>query len=1019
MQQTIDQPIGLAPDGKRPIGRARISRGWGLRWLAAGLLVTVTLFLYRVLWAAPAAAGVSDLIFSEYVDSFGFDKALELYNGTGSAVDLSAYRIELYSDGNGGAPNFTLSLSGVLADGSTLIVVHPFASASLQAAAAILSPVVQFDGNDALLLRRGSAVVDSFGRVGENPGAEWSSGGVGTRQVTLRRRAAVCSGRTAYTDVFNPAAEWERWPLGTLTGLGAHSSDCGGALASGLPVINEFVQNHVGTNTQEFIEVFGNPNFNYSDFSVVVVSGDAPNQGVISRIYQVGVTNPQGYWRTPFRNQELSNGANSYLLVQGLTAPPGADLDVNDDGVLDQYPWAALVDDVAVSTGFGNARTYSSSTLLPNFDGTNTMVGGASRIPDATDTNRVADWRRNHFNGQGLGCTVCSGVAAAHEAVNTPSLRNLPGAGAPPPTSTFTPTPSASVTIVIPPIATIPTITPVPPFISPTPQPPPVSGCFDYVVNGGFESTGYWTFGESPSTARFAGEQRGSGLRSMLLGNMPGPQPDVKSYSSVRQLVSIPAGASMAFLRYSHFSQSQEPAVEVAGRHEDRQEVILLASNLQTLEILSRVRRNNAGWAVEQLDLTRLIGREFYLYFNVFNDGNNARTWMYLDDVVLGVCYPPATMTPVAPTSAPISTFGPTITMSPTPTPSSTTPAPTAALLGPEDKGGAAGIGAVGADETAAAIVLSPITPTPPVPTSLAAGAPPLTIEPQPGTPGPSALPNCVELVDNGGFEAPSASWRTEAQGGVAEYTGDVFFEGSQSMRLGNIGSPGGTFKATVEQNIDPPEGYGRVILSFRYFPLLEGTPGAGAIQFASVYYTQTGQIARLLLAAQRNDRQWLHSQHDLTALGSQPLRLVLGAQSSDDRGTLGMYVDNVSVLACDSGATITSQGGVGAADGGIVGAAEGGVEISGDLLTEPKAPLAGEEAAPAAPARGPAFDLSGLLGGIGGQLGPLAIIVGILALVILAWLLSGFFVRGGRPLMILLFFALVVLVFVWLSRGF
>lgn len=992
-----------------------------MRGFAAGLLILAALLLYRALWAAPAAAGVSDIIFSEYIDSSGFDKALELYNGTGGAVDLSGYRIELYSDGNSGAPNAVLDLSGVLGDGGAFVIVHPLATPSLQAAAGSLSYVTQFDGNDALLLRRGGSVIDSFGRFGENPGAEWSSGGVGTRQVTLRRKAAVCSGRTAYANVFDPAAEWERWPVGTLTGLGAHSSECGVALMAGAPVINEFVQNHVGTNNREFIEVFGNANFNYSDFSIVVVNGDWPSQGIISRIYQVGVTNPQGYWRTSFLNQELTNGTNSYLLVQGLTAPPGTDLDINDDGVLDQQPWAALVDDVAVSTGLGNARTYSSSTLLPNFDGTNTVVGGASRIPDASDTNSPNDWRRNHFNGQGLGCTLCGGVAGAHEAVNTPSLRNLPGAGAPPPTSTFTPTPSASATIIIPPIVTI---TPTPTFILPTPQPPPPSGCVNHVFNGDFESTGHWTFGESPTTARYAGEQRRSGLRSMLLGNLPGPQPDVKSYSSVRQLVSIPAGASMAFLRYSHFSQSQEPAAATVagGKHDDRQEVILLASNLQTLEILSRVRRNNAGWAEEHLDLTRLIGREFYIYFNVFNNGNNTRTWMYLDDVILGVCYPPATPTPLLPAAAPVVpalapaiTFGPTLTMSPTPTASPTG----AALLEPGDKGGAAPAGeAAGAlaGETPAALPMG-VSPTP---TLVAAGATQLTVEPSPGTPSPSGLSGCVELIDDGGFEGPSTSWRIAAQGGVAEYTGDIVFEGSQSMRLSNIGAPG-VFTATVEQDVEVPDGYGRVILSFRYFPLLEGTPGPSAVQFANVYFTQTGQIARRLLSVQLNSRQWLHSQHDLTALGGQPLRLVLGVQSADDRGAIGMYVDGVSVLACDPGATITSRGGVGATGDGEAagGAGDGGPEISGDLMTTPRAPLINAGGGAASPPAGQGgLGLRDLFGNLGGQLGPLAIIVGILVFVALAWLLSGYFVRNGRTLLTLLFILVVVAVIMWLSRG-
>ena len=37
-----------------------------------------------------AAAQASELFFSEYVEGAGNDKALEIYNGTGAPVDLSA-----------------------------------------------------------------------------------------------------------------------------------------------------------------------------------------------------------------------------------------------------------------------------------------------------------------------------------------------------------------------------------------------------------------------------------------------------------------------------------------------------------------------------------------------------------------------------------------------------------------------------------------------------------------------------------------------------------------------------------------------------------------------------------------------------------------------------------------------------------------------------------------------------------------------------------------------------------------
>src|SRR5690606_2706071 len=75
----------------------------------------------------------------------------------------------------------------------------------------------------------------------------------------------------------------------------------------------------------------------------------------------------------------------------------------------------------------------------------------------------------------------------------------------------------------------------------------------------------------------------------------------------------------------------------------DRQEIMLLTPHGKVLKILQRVRRNDSGWAESLIDLTEFRGKSFYLYFNVFNDKSGTRTWMYLDDVMVDVCYPDAT----------------------------------------------------------------------------------------------------------------------------------------------------------------------------------------------------------------------------------------------------------------------------------------------------------------------------------------------------------------------------------------
>ena len=185
-----------------------------------------------------------------------------------------------------------------------------------------------------------------------------------------------------------------------------------------------------------------------------------------------------------------------------------------------------------------------------------------------------------------------------------------------------------------------------PPAATPQPVTTPVpGGCVasDSLTNGDFESVldGFsnWAVGESPNPPVLANQPSGGAL-SLRLGNPPGSgTQNIQSYSSVRQLVQLPAGASSASLRWNHLSRSQEPATLNPALASDRQELILLTSSLATEAILYRGRAENAAWETMTVDLTPYLNGSYYLYFNVFNDGNGRRTWMFLDDVQLLVCY--------------------------------------------------------------------------------------------------------------------------------------------------------------------------------------------------------------------------------------------------------------------------------------------------------------------------------------------------------------------------------------------
>ena len=74
-------------------------------------------------WAPPSAqAAPSDVFFSEYIEGSSFNKALEIYNGTGAPVDLGAgnYVLQLHTNGSPTVSQ-SVSLTGTIANGDVFV----------------------------------------------------------------------------------------------------------------------------------------------------------------------------------------------------------------------------------------------------------------------------------------------------------------------------------------------------------------------------------------------------------------------------------------------------------------------------------------------------------------------------------------------------------------------------------------------------------------------------------------------------------------------------------------------------------------------------------------------------------------------------------------------------------------------------------------------------------------------------------------------------------------------------------
>lgn len=173
---------------------------------------------------------MADLFFSEYIEGSSNNKALEIYNGTGAAIDLAAesYVVQMYF--NGSTTPTTFDLTGTVANGDVFVFAHSSATSEILAQADQTSGAGLFNGDDAIVLRKGGTsgtIVDAIGQIGFDPGTEWGTGLTSTADNTLRRKSSITMGDTNPNDAFDPSLEWDGFATNTFDGLGSHTTDGG------------------------------------------------------------------------------------------------------------------------------------------------------------------------------------------------------------------------------------------------------------------------------------------------------------------------------------------------------------------------------------------------------------------------------------------------------------------------------------------------------------------------------------------------------------------------------------------------------------------------------------------------------------------------------------------------------------------------------------------------------------------------------------------------------------------------
>ncbi len=300
----------------------------------------------------------TDLFISEYIEGSGtYNKALELFNGTGSSVNLDTYSISIYTNGSSSA-SYTLALSGDLANNDVLVISRASADAQIQEVTDIEDASLNnFNGDDAIALLNNGIVIDVFGTIGVDPGSSWPLPGIGnnTKDHTLVRKSSVSSPNSTNSASFGTTtenSEWDVYEQNTFSFIGSHTFGATGNLA---PVISNIVID---------------PETNIDYLETVSVSADVTDDDTVSSV----VLN----WGTTsgsLTNQiTMNNSGSTYTTL--------SDIPAQAKSTTVYYQITATDNDSATSTS-----TEASYTVLSNVLPIITNIG---QTPTANITSSTA-----------------------------------------------------------------------------------------------------------------------------------------------------------------------------------------------------------------------------------------------------------------------------------------------------------------------------------------------------------------------------------------------------------------------------------------------------------------------------------------------------------------------------------------------------------------------------------------------------------------------------------------------------
>jgi len=376
---------------------------------------------------------VADLIISEYGEGSSYNKYIEIYNGTGSDVDLSNYRLSLVY--NGGSWNEgTISLSDVtLADGEVYVVANPSASSDILNKADQTSGTLSFNGDDGVALQKNIngtwTNIDVIGTT-TDPGTGWSVAGVSnaTYDHTLVRKSDVTEPTTDWATSAGTTEDNSQWIVyakDDISDLGTHTVSCSssGTSTTTLTATDLFISEYgEGSSYNKYIEIFNGTgsDVDLSNYRLsLVYNGGSWNEGTIS-LNDVTLANGEVY--------VVANSSASSTVTNEADQTSGTLSFNGDDGVaLQKYVNGTWVNIDVIGTttdpgtgwsvaGVSNA-TYN-HTLVRKSDVTEPTTDWATSAGTTADNSQWIVYDEDYFDNLGthtFGSTTQSAAATSPE----------------------------------------------------------------------------------------------------------------------------------------------------------------------------------------------------------------------------------------------------------------------------------------------------------------------------------------------------------------------------------------------------------------------------------------------------------------------------------------------------------------------------------------------------------------------------------------------------------------------------